>query len=96
MAMKAMRSRLMAYTRGMPGGPRLRDRLARVESLTSSKTLRPSISALWPTERFSIPTASPSMSSVARAEALRTEKAECPTFATAVPDVIVNSYVILT
>jgi tRNA-dihydrouridine synthase len=33
MAMKAMRSRLMAYTRGMPGGPRLRDRLAHVESL---------------------------------------------------------------
>ena len=32
-AMKAMRSRLMAYTRGMPGGPRLRDRLAHVESL---------------------------------------------------------------
>ncbi len=47
-------------------------------------------------ERFSIPTASPSMSSVARAEALRTEKADCLTFATAVPDVIVNSYVILT
>ncbi len=47
-------------------------------------------------ERFSIPTASPSMSSVARAEALRTEKADCPTFATAVRDVIVNSYVILT
>jgi tRNA-dihydrouridine synthase B len=33
MAMKAMRSRLMAYTRGMPGGPRLRDRLAHLESL---------------------------------------------------------------
>jgi tRNA-dihydrouridine synthase B len=33
MGMKAMRSRLMAYTRGMPGGPRLRDRLAHVESL---------------------------------------------------------------
>jgi nifR3 family TIM-barrel protein len=32
-AMKAMRSRLMAYTRGMPGGPRLRDRVAHVESL---------------------------------------------------------------
>ena len=32
-AMTAMRSRLMAYTRGMPGAPRLRHRLARVESL---------------------------------------------------------------
>jgi tRNA-dihydrouridine synthase B len=32
MAMRAMRSRLMAYTRGMPGGARLRDRLAHVES----------------------------------------------------------------
>ena len=47
-------------------------------------------------ERFSIPTASPSISSVARAEALRTEKADCPTFATAVRDVIVNSYILLT
>lgn len=33
LAMKAMRARLMAYTRGMPGGPRLRERLQRVESL---------------------------------------------------------------
>lgn len=32
-AMKAMRSRLMAYTRGMPGGPRLRARLCHVENL---------------------------------------------------------------
>ena len=32
-AMKAMRARLMAYTRGMPGGPRLRERLQKVESL---------------------------------------------------------------
>ena len=31
--MKAMRSRLMAYTRGMPGSARLRDRRAHVESL---------------------------------------------------------------
>ena len=37
MAMKAMRSRLMAYTKGMPGGPRLRDRIARVEAWPSSK-----------------------------------------------------------
>jgi tRNA-dihydrouridine synthase B len=37
--MKAMRSRLMTYTRGMPGGPRLRDRLARVESLTELEDL---------------------------------------------------------
>jgi nifR3 family TIM-barrel protein len=29
-AMKSMRARLMSYTRGMPGGPRLRERLARV------------------------------------------------------------------
>lgn len=33
LAMKAMRSRLMAYTRGMPGGARLRERLQKVESL---------------------------------------------------------------
>jgi tRNA-dihydrouridine synthase B len=33
MAMRGMRSRLMSYTRGMPGGARLRDRLAHVESL---------------------------------------------------------------
>jgi tRNA-dihydrouridine synthase len=39
MAMKAMRSRLMAYTRGMPGAPRLRDRLARVESLAELEDL---------------------------------------------------------
>ena len=38
-AMKTMRSRLMAYTRGMPGGPRLRDRLARVESLAQLEDL---------------------------------------------------------
>jgi tRNA-dihydrouridine synthase len=38
-AMKAMRSRLMVYTRGMPGGPRLRDRLARVESLAELEEL---------------------------------------------------------
>jgi tRNA-dihydrouridine synthase B len=39
MAMKAMRSRLMAYTRGLPGSPRLRDRLARVESLAELEDL---------------------------------------------------------
>jgi nifR3 family TIM-barrel protein len=39
MAMKAMRSRLMAYTRGLPGAPRLRDRLARVESLAELEDL---------------------------------------------------------
>ena len=33
LAMKAMRARLMAYTRGMPGGPRLREQLQQVESL---------------------------------------------------------------
>lgn len=33
LAMKAMRARLMAYTRGMPGGPRLRENLQKVESL---------------------------------------------------------------
>jgi len=33
MGMKSMRSRLMSYTRGMPGGPRLREKLARVASL---------------------------------------------------------------
>lgn len=32
-AMRAMRARLMAYTRGMPGGSRLRERLQRVQSL---------------------------------------------------------------
>lgn len=33
LAMRAMRARLMAYTRGMPGGSRLREKLQRVESL---------------------------------------------------------------
>ena len=33
LAMKAMRARLMAYTRGMPGGPRLREKLQKIESL---------------------------------------------------------------
>jgi nifR3 family TIM-barrel protein len=33
LAMKAMRARLMAYTRGMPGGSRLREGLQRVTSL---------------------------------------------------------------
>ncbi len=33
LALRAMRARLMAYTRGMPGGPRLREKLQRVESL---------------------------------------------------------------
>lgn len=33
LAMRAMRARLMAYTRGMPGAPRLREKLQRVESL---------------------------------------------------------------
>ena len=34
LAMKAMRARLMAYTRGLPGGARLRERLSHVASLT--------------------------------------------------------------
>ena len=33
LAMKSMRARLMAYTRGLPGGARLRERLQRVETL---------------------------------------------------------------
>lgn len=33
LAMRSMRARLMAYTRGMPGGARLREKLQRVESL---------------------------------------------------------------
>lgn len=33
LALKAMRARLMVYTRGMPGGHRLREKLQRVESL---------------------------------------------------------------
>jgi tRNA-dihydrouridine synthase B len=39
MAMRAMRARLMAYTRGMPGGARLRDRLAHMESLAELEDL---------------------------------------------------------
>lgn len=31
-AMKSMRARLMTYTKGMPGGPRLRERLSRISS----------------------------------------------------------------
>ena len=45
-AMKAMRSRLMAYTRGMPGGPQLRSRLARVESLAELEDVAASDLAL--------------------------------------------------
>jgi tRNA-dihydrouridine synthase len=33
LAMRSMRSRLMAYTRGLPGGARLRERLQHVDSL---------------------------------------------------------------
>ena len=45
-AMKAMRYRLMAYTRGMPGAPRLRHRLARVESLAELEDIAASELAL--------------------------------------------------
>lgn len=38
-ALRAMRARLMAYTRGMPGGPRLRERLQHVESLEQVRTI---------------------------------------------------------
>lgn len=38
-AMRAMRARLMTYTRGMHGGSRLRERLARVESLSELEDL---------------------------------------------------------
>jgi len=39
LAMRAMRARLMAYTRGMPGGPRLREKLQRVESLDQVRAI---------------------------------------------------------
>jgi tRNA-dihydrouridine synthase B len=45
-AMKAMRSRLMAYTRGMAGAPRLRHRLAQVESLVELEDIAASELAL--------------------------------------------------
>jgi len=45
-AMKAMRSRLMAYTRGMPGAPRLRHRLAQIESLAELEDVAASDLAL--------------------------------------------------
>ncbi len=38
-AMKSMRARLMAYTRGLPGGARLRERLQRVETLTGLREI---------------------------------------------------------
>jgi nifR3 family TIM-barrel protein len=38
-AMKAMRARLMAYTRGMPGGARLRESLQRVVSLDEVRAI---------------------------------------------------------
>jgi len=38
-AMSAMRARLMAYTRGRPGGARLRERLARVSSLDELRAI---------------------------------------------------------
>ena len=39
LAIKAMRARLMAYTRGMPGSPKLRARLQRVESLEQVRAI---------------------------------------------------------
>ena len=39
LAMRAMRARLMAYTRGMPGGARLRERLQKVESLDAVREI---------------------------------------------------------
>ena len=44
-AMKAMRARLMAYTRGMPGGARLRERLQKVESLEEVRDIAGGCSA---------------------------------------------------
>ncbi len=38
-AMKAMRARLMAYTRGLTGGARLRERLQRVETLSGLRQI---------------------------------------------------------
>jgi nifR3 family TIM-barrel protein len=38
-AMKSMRARLMTYTKGMPGGPRLRERLARISSRSELEDL---------------------------------------------------------
>jgi nifR3 family TIM-barrel protein len=38
-AMKSMRARLMAYTRGLPGGARLRERLQRVETLVGLRQI---------------------------------------------------------
>jgi tRNA-dihydrouridine synthase B len=38
-AMRSMRSRLMAYARGIPGGARLRERLARVSTLAGLEDL---------------------------------------------------------
>jgi tRNA-dihydrouridine synthase len=38
-AMKSMRARLMAYTRGLPSGARLRERLQRVETLTGLREI---------------------------------------------------------
>lgn len=39
LAMKAMRARLMAYTRGMPGGARLRSRLQKVTTLAEVREI---------------------------------------------------------
>lgn len=44
-AMKAMRARLMAYTRGMPGGARLREALQRVEALEQIQAIAAAHSA---------------------------------------------------
>lgn len=48
LAMKAMRARLMAYTRGMPGGARLRSELQRVESLDQVRTIAAAQTELIP------------------------------------------------
>jgi len=50
-AMKAMRARLMAYTRGMPGGSRLRESLQRVTSLEQVRAIAArQIEAAFPAE----------------------------------------------
>lgn len=55
MALRAMRGRLMAYTKGMPGGARLREKLARVESVQQVKDVAGDFLAIPPAAELKIP-----------------------------------------
>ncbi|MCX7869641.1 MAG: tRNA-dihydrouridine synthase, partial [Terrimicrobiaceae bacterium] len=56
-AMRAMRARLMAYTRGMPGGARLRELLARVERFEDAARIAREAQGIRPARSAAMPSA---------------------------------------